>query len=155
MRVNNKKTHILCIHSSQTDKIVSYIRSDESEILSGETFKILGFHFDTTPTATRHVTEVINSFYIKLWTLRFLKRSGMGAEDFLKIYKVVVKVAVEYCCIVVYHSLRHGSKVGESTSAGNEDGRNVDYDGMVRRGALETLEERRRSACLKFAQKAS
>ena len=83
MRVNGKKTQVLCIHANKSSDISSFIKDGESEICSESKLKILGFYFDSEPTAVRHVTETIGKFYSKLWTLRFLKRSGMAQEDIL------------------------------------------------------------------------
>ena len=159
MRVNDKKTQILCIHPSSNDNVTSYIRAGSGEILSKDTLKILGFHFDHTPTATKHVTETINNFYSKLWTLRFLKRSGMGAADLIKIYKTVIRAGAEYCS-VVYHSLIP-DYMAERLERVQEQamkiiyGRGLNYRRMVQEGELETLQERRRTAVKKFALKAS
>ena len=102
--MNEKKTQVLCIHSNNHSQINSYIRTDDGEINSSETLKILGFQFDSKPNAVYHVTETINKFYSKLWTLRFLRKSGMRANDLQKIYSVIIRPAVEYCSIV-YHTL--------------------------------------------------
>ena len=104
MKVNNKKTQILCIHSNKHDRVSSYIRADGEEITSGEKLKILGFHFDTQPNAIRHVTEAISSCYNKMWTLRFLKKSGMPGDELLGIYKVIVRAALEYCSVCLLYT---------------------------------------------------
>ena len=43
MRVNSKKTQILCIHHSKYSKVRSYIRTEGEDIMSGDSLKILGF----------------------------------------------------------------------------------------------------------------
>ena len=45
MRVNCKKTQVLCIHTDKYSQVNSYIRSDQEEICSSSTLKILGFLF--------------------------------------------------------------------------------------------------------------
>ena len=98
-RVNNKKTQILCIHMNKFANVTSYIDTGDGEILSTDKMKILGFYFDNSPNSICHVTEVINQFYGKLWTLRFLKRSEMDSGDLLKVYKTVIRSAVELSLI--------------------------------------------------------
>ena len=104
MRVNDTKTQMLCISPNAHSDISSYINTANSEITSGETLKILGFNFNTKPDASYHVSMLIDKFYSRLWTLRFLKRSGMDKNDLLKVYKTVVVPSIEYCS-VVYDSL--------------------------------------------------
>ena len=52
-----------------------------------QSLKILGFNSNNRPDASHHVSLVIEKFYARLWTLRFLKRSGMTKDDLLKVYK--------------------------------------------------------------------
>ena len=80
MKVNNKKTQMLCIHASNFSNVRSYIRTDDDDIVPGDTLKILGFNFSCDPSANYHVLGVIDKLYSKLWTLRFLKRSEMSEE---------------------------------------------------------------------------
>ena len=61
MQVNEKKTQLLCIAGDSSSDVSSYIRTDTGEISSGKALKILGFHFDSKPSAVYHVTQVINS----------------------------------------------------------------------------------------------
>ena len=68
MRVNKKKTQILCIHANKDSKINSYITTENEQINSGDSLKILGFHFGTDPNAVLHVTLLVEKFYRKLWS---------------------------------------------------------------------------------------
>ena len=77
MRVNGKKTQILCIHANNDSKVTSYIGSEQGDINSTTSLKILGFNFGVEPNAVYHVTLLIEKFYRKLWSLRFLRKSGM------------------------------------------------------------------------------
>ena len=154
MRVNEKKTQILCIHANKDSKITSYIRTDTGEINSTNKLKILGFYFDSTPTAVCHVTQVINKFYVKLWSLRFLKRSGMAASDLLKVYETVIRAGVEYAS-VVYNSLipKYMSdrlELVQKQACRIIFGRGISYQSLLDDGRIESLADRRRSACLKF-----
>ena len=83
----------------------------------------------------------------------------MSTEDLLKIYKVVVRSAVEYCS-VVYHSLipqylADRLELLQKQTMRIIYGNNLDYGAMIESNKLETLASRREAACLKFAQKAS
>ena len=104
MVVNGKKTQMLCVNACKHNNVSSVIRSEELEIKSGNSLKLLGFTFDSRPNANRHVESLIEKFYTRLWTLRFLKRSGLSTSRLLEIYNTVLRSAVEYCS-TVYHSL--------------------------------------------------
>ena len=158
MRVNEQKTQILCIHGNPNSNIRSYIRTEEEEIVSADTLKILGFSFSNKPDATHHVTELVHKFYNKLWTLRFLKRNGMDRAGLLKIYFSVLRPAVEYCS-TVYHSsipqyMSDRLERLQKQAIRIIYGPGVDYNRLVSSGVLETLEERRTKACIRFANRA-
>ena len=149
---------LLCIHTDKHSIVNSYIRTDESTISSGHQLKILGFYFDNNPNAVCHVTKVIEAFYSKLWTLRFLRRSGMAPMELLKVYFTVIRAAVEYAS-VVYHSLIPKYLSDRLERIQNQAmkiifGNSVDYDRLVEEGIIQTLESRRDAACIDFANKA-
>ena len=103
MKVNAAKTQMLCINSSNHNSVESYIRvRDGEEIISGQSLKILGFDFNDDPSATHHVTGVINKMYGKLWVLRFLKRSGMEKDQLMKVYKEVIRTSAEYSLSLIH-----------------------------------------------------
>ena len=104
MKVNQKKTQILCIHSIKDSNVTSYIETSGEPIESGTGLKILGFNFSPEPNAVCHVNKVIDKFYNRLWTLRFLKRSGMSKDRLLQVYKQIIRSGAEYCS-TVYNSL--------------------------------------------------
>ena len=158
MVVNENKTQVLCIHSSKFSEVKSYIRTKNGRIESTDNLKILGFRFNTAPNATYHVNGVIKSMYNKLWTLRYLKKSGMDQSGLLNIYKMIVRSAAEYCS-VVYHSLipkylADGLERAQKQAMKIVFGRGMDYARILEDGVLETLEERREKSCLRFAMKA-
>ena len=121
--------------------------------------KILGFYFDCNPSAVCHVNRVITNFYNKLWVLRFLKRSGMGKEELLKVYFTVIRSAVEYCS-TIYNSLIPQYLADKLERIKKQSmkiiyGTGVDYGELLENNAIETLKSRRDAATLRFAQKAS
>ena len=157
MKVNENKTQLLCIHPYNNERVTSYIKTEDSVLKSGETLKILGFTFDSRPDASYHVKKLVTKFYGMLWSLRFLKRSGMEISDLVKVYETMIRPAVEYAS-VVYHTLipeylseqlesvqKHAMKIIH--------GWNMDYMGMVDRGEISTLKNRRIEAVKKFALK--
>ena len=119
--------------------------------------KILGFRFDSRPNANKHVEELIERFYQKLWTLRFLKRSGIRDDDLLSLYYCSVRSAVEYCS-VIYHSLIPATLAKKLEAIQRQAlriiyGWEVNIEEIMEVKNIETLEERREKAVLSFALK--
>ena len=105
MKVNQKKTQLLCIHGCSDSVVKSYIETGSSEsIESASTLKILGLNFNHEPNATYHVQTLVDKMYSRLWTLRFLKRSGMARRRLLHVYKQILRPCMEYCS-TVYNSM--------------------------------------------------
>ena len=104
------------------------------------------------PSAVKHVTETIRRFYPKLWTLRYLKKNVMPADDILNIYKIVVRLAVEYCS-VVYHSLITQYMVDKLEQCRLFSGQTAATVDLLDRGVIESLEARRVASCRRFAEK--
>ena len=59
MRVNEKKTQLLCVSASTYTEVNSYIRYNGSRIMSTDSLKILGFVFGSRPTVRPHVDNLI------------------------------------------------------------------------------------------------
>ena len=91
MCVNCKKTQMLCVNSNKFESITTFINTPEGPIESTDSLKILGFNFGVEPSATKHVKIIIEKLYAKLWTLRFLRRSGMRTSDLKKVYDTVIR----------------------------------------------------------------
>ena len=149
---------MLCIHSDKSSEVKTYFRTDSGVIESGSKLQILGFYFDANPNAVCHVTEVINKFYSKLWTLRFLRRSGMPSKDMPNVYFTVIRSTVEYCSIV-YNSMIPQYMSDKLEMIQRQAmriiyGRGVDCNKLVSDGVIEELKTRRENACIRFARKA-
>ena len=144
--------------SSSSSKVNSYIRTPAGIIESKESLKILGFTFSNEPNANAHVKILIEKMYRKLWSLRFLKRSGMRKEKLLVVYKSIIRPTADYCA-VVYNSLipeylseqlgrvqRHALRI--------IFGSNVDVDSKMEENQVEKLADRRYKKSVDFANKA-
>ena len=59
MKVNERKTQMLCINASKNNTISSYIRTSSGKIQPTNKLKILGFTFDNNPNASCHVNGLI------------------------------------------------------------------------------------------------
>ena len=69
MKVNQKKTAILCMSDaiSFTPKVC--MRIEDGEVRSGDTLKLLGFTFTRSPTVNHHVEEIVRKLRSRLWPL--------------------------------------------------------------------------------------
>ena len=161
MKVNEDKTQMLCVNACINNEVNSYIRvsGNEERISSTDRLKILGFNFGREPNAVLHVTTLIEKMYGKLWTLLFLKKSGMKESSLLNIYKDVLRPSAEYSSIV-YNTL-----IPEYLSDKLENmqkqamkiiyGWNIDYSKVLEDEVISSLKHRRQEASLRFALKAS
>ena len=158
MRVNQKKTQMLCMHPFTSEDITSFISTIEGKIVSTDSLKILGFYFNKDPNANFHVTKLVDSFYAKLWSLRFLKRSGMGISDLIKVFDTVIRPSVEYSSVIynpmISKKLADKLELVQKQAIRIIYGYHCDYDRMVGDGRIETLKKRRDDKTLIFAKRA-
>ena len=104
MKVNDSKTQMLCM-SPSVHKCKSYlITNDGTRIESSESLKLLGFHFDEQPSPHAQVEAMVSKFRRRLWSLRYLKKSGMVSVDLCHAYTTYLRPVLEYGSIPI-HSL--------------------------------------------------
>ena len=157
MQVNNTKTQMLCVHSCRHNIAKCHIETPNGNICSSDELKLLGFPFSSQPNANRHVELLIERFHAKLWTLRFLKRSGLDENRLLGVYNSAIRSTVEYCS-VVYHSMIPGYLADELEAIQRRAlrifyGWNIDVRTLMEVKGIEELRTRRESAVLRFALK--
>ena len=157
MKVNCDKTQMLRINSCVHNNVSSFIGDNDNKITSTNVIKLLGFNVDCRPNASRHVELLIEKFYSRLWTLRFLKKSRLSEVKLLEMYNTVLRSAVESCS-VVYHSMIPKALANKLESIQRQAlriiyGWNSDIDEVMSIKSIESLEERRMKAVLNFALK--
>lgn len=159
MKVNGKKTQMLCI-SGHSHEVKSYINiGDGKKIVSGDTMKILGFTFGTRPTAQAHINVLLPKMRRRLWMLTHLQSAGMGRTDLANVFFSVIRPVADFAC-VAYHSL-----LSEKQSAAIEKiqlrafktiyGPHVSYATVLKEMGFQTMKERRLELLEKFAIKTS
>ena len=105
MKVNTGKTQLLCITDNRTNSAVqSYIKHGPEKIVSGNELKILGFVFGTSPTVRPHVEYMLKKARRRLWTLRHVKRAGLGQSDLLRTFNTLIRPTLEYAA-PTYHPM--------------------------------------------------
>ena len=156
MKVNSSKTQMLCISSNINYNVTSYIRTGGEEIRSTEELKILGFWFSNKPNVSLHVQKMAKKFRSRLWSLRHLKQSGMTPGDLLFVYTTVLRPVLDFA-VPTYHPLL---SIGQSQCLEKLQqkalyivyGHHLSYDEALAVSNLTTLQERRDTLTLNFAQ---
>ena len=160
MRVNTKKTNLLCISDALSFKAeASILATDGTELVSGQTneLKLLGFRFGPRPTCTTHIESVRRSFRGRYWLLIHMKQNHFTEAELVKAYTVIVRPVAEYCS-VVFHSMMTAQQDEQierlqSTALRYIYGYGLSYSKMREMSGLATLRSRRIEACDKFAAK--
>ena len=159
--VNPSKTQLLCIHPSGKN-MKTYITTREGDgsikrIESADELKIVGFFFGPKPDVSRHVDYLVKKFNVNLWSLRFLKRSGMSQSDLLFVYKNALRPVLDFAAPSYNSILTMSQKISleqlQLRSAKVIFGENVSYRTVLDSGHLESLQNRRDELTLNFARK--
>ena len=105
MKVNNDKTSILCVSDALNYRASAFFRDSDGKVLeSGDSMKMLGFHFDRRPTCHAHIEVLKKRMRERTWVLWHLKHAGFTQNELARVYKTVIRPVLDYCC-VVYHPL--------------------------------------------------
>ena len=107
MRVNWKKTQLLCITAAVNSDVTAYVQTDEELIESSESMTLLGFRFSSKPTVTSHIDSTRTKFNSHSWIIRHLKQAGVKDIDLVKIFATVIRPVIEYAA-PVYHPMLNG-----------------------------------------------
>ena len=92
MRVNSKKTQLLCISAAGRADVSTFATSPtDGTMYSSKSLKILGFHFGTRPNADAQVEHMKKKFYQRLWLLCHLVKNGLPEADIMAMYCYAVK----------------------------------------------------------------
>ena len=158
MVVNSGKTKVLCISDAQTYKAVSFLLDgDGCRLESGETMKILGFHFNSRPSCHAHVEALRKRMREKVWVLRHLGKAGFNQDELATVYRSVIRPMLDYCS-VTYHSMLTDEqdqivKRLQSQALKSIYGYRMSYAEMRERARVTTLRARRTELCDKFVKK--
>ena len=93
---NDSKTQMLCMHGSH-NKCLTYLETTAGDkVQTGERLKVFGFMFDQNPDPLAHLVYILKKFRTRMWTIRYLKRAGLGRDDLLRAYLVFLRPVLEY-----------------------------------------------------------
>ena len=158
MKVNSAKTAMLCLSDATSYSASAHIySSDGNEIRSGDTLKVLGFHFSSRPTVHAHVEALRKRFRRKYWIFYHLRKAGFTEEELARVYRTILLPIADYCA-AVYHSLLNDEQDQvierlQSQALRCIYGPYISYKKMREMAEVTTLRQRRIEICDKFAKK--
>ena len=158
MKVNAKKTNMICISDSlHFDTRAHIFDRDGEKVSSGDSLKVLGWHFSSKPTVEAHLVVLRKRFRERYWTLRHLRHNGFSTEDLIKVYKSIVRPVAEYM-LEIFHSMMtdaqdEGLERLQTHALKCIYGTGLSGRRMRDLAGLETLRDRRIARCDSFANK--
>ena len=158
LRVNNSKTTLLTVSGATSYKASSHIYDEENKrIDSVEKLKTVGFVFNERGDVSSQLGALKSRFRSRTWTLRHLRQTDFSEEELKRFYTTNIRPIVEYSS-VVYHSMitkemSHDLEMQQSRALKNIYGNTYSYSRLLELAGLETLQQRREAACIKFAEK--
>ena len=78
MKVNSKKTQLLCITANTTSDTYSYIRTGNEKIISTNSLKILGFMFGNSPNVNAHISLFVCFGCLERGPFRCIRHTRKG-----------------------------------------------------------------------------
>ena len=160
LKVNGKKTQMLCVNAAVSTCVSSYIRNRQevsSRIKSAETMKILGFYFGSQPKADTHFEEMSRKFRKRLWFLRNIKRATVDQKELVECYCCFLRPILEYCSNVfgpmLSNTLVMKLEKLQTSALRIVFGYRLSSHELLQKAGLTTLEERRKILFRNFAMK--
>ena len=156
MRVNDRKTQLLCITASH-DEVKSYIKSEGRRILSSDSLKILGYTFGDRPNPQAHLDSVLPKLRRRLWLINKLLQSGMRQRSLKTVYFSMIRSLAEFGA-VAFHSLLNIRQTEELESIQRRAlkavyGYDRSYRTILSSENIPTMKARRAELLLNFAEK--
>ena len=151
---------MMCISAARSYTPSAYISTaTDSEVVSVESMKILGFYFNTERNVKSNMTAVQKKVKCRLWALRHLKRNGFSQDDLIRVYKAMILPIAEYCS-AVYHTMITLADSLELERLQMQALKNIygwkkSYSELLEKSGLERLDVRRKEAFAKLAKKIS
>ena len=113
--------------------------------------------YGQTPTAAEQVKEITRKFNERVWVIRNLIRAGWKRQSTLKIYKTVLRPALEFANVIYGPLLNSGQTAAierlQKRCLRMIYGWEKSYETLLQESNLTTLEERRKERIDRFACK--
>ena len=158
MKVHPDKTTMLCISETKSYLPSAYIEdSSGAKIKSGDSMKVLGFHFSSDPDMSAQVASIRKKIRARTWALTHLGHCGFSKADLLEVFRSSILPVHDYCSCVFNSSLTGTQSDSLERLQANAlkaiYGYQYSYRSLLLMSGLKTLKERRDDRDLKFARK--
>ena len=156
MRVNDKKTGLLCVSLARSFKARAVLRGrNGEEIKSSDSLKFLGFTLDSDCSVKTHVANLCKKLRSRSWALAKLRRNGMNQEDITKVYTTIIRPVVEYAA-AAWHPMLTVEQSEELERQQTQAMKNIVGPGISAAKMrdmlnIELLATRRKKAVIRFA----
>ena len=160
MKINLKKTKLMLFNPCRSRDFMPDFKLDGAELELVEETKLLGVIIRSDLSWVSNTEYMIKRANKKLWCLRRLKKLGADGEDLKDVYIKQIRSILEFA-VPVWHGSITGDerlqleRVQKSALHIILGDQYVSYRLALKEMALETLFERRRKLCLKFAKKSA
>ena len=157
MRVNNKKTQLICVSAHPHLDITCTMDIGGKEIESEKNMKVLGFILDHKVGMEGHIKHITKKYSMIAWTLRHLKKANVPQKALVEVYCALIRSVLEYAAQLFHHSITgdQSEKIERvqrwSLKSIFEFG--TSYRRALDLSGLERLDSRRHGLCLRFAKK--
>ena len=158
MKVNCKKTQLLCVSLDNGCDTRAEIKVGHETIRSKDSLKLLGFMLGSNASMQAQFEFIRKKFRAKFWSLLHLRKAGIVGRKLYRLYCVFVRSVIETNC-VIYDSMltQYQSNAIERLQKMCVKlcfGLGRHYADICEEQEIDTLLERRGDAKRKFVQKA-
>ena len=159
LKVNAAKTQLLCISTAINYDVRARILTDDVEITSADTLKIVGFTFGRRPGVGAHVDALRRKYGARAYVIRHLKhQAGLPSEDLVRIYCSLIRPIFEYAA-PAFHTLLTEEQSErlermQRMSLKTIFGWCTPYEECLQKAGIVTLKERRNELFKNFTRKA-
>ena len=158
MKINCRKTQLLCYSVDNGYKATATISAQGETIVAQDSMKLLGYMLGTAPGATDQVNFIKKKFRAKFWSLIHLRKANIKERRLFKLYAAIIRPVLETNC-VVFHPMLTVTQSNELERLQKQVvrlcfGHNRPYDDICLIHNIKTLRERREERIRKFTAKA-
>ena len=158
MRVNCRKTQLLCISPDNGYKAWASFGTEDGSIRSQETMKLLGFMLGSSQGVTDHFDLLPRKFRARFWSLIHLRRAGIRGLRLHKLHATLIRPVLE-ANAVVFHPMLTRTQSDALERLQKQVfrlcfGMDSSYGTLLGAHNLKTLHQRREEAIVRFVSKA-
>ena len=160
MKLNTAKCKFMLFNPTINYDFIPELEIDGRELDTMEEMKMLGLVLSNDLSWRPNTDNMVMKAYKRIWMIKRLKSRGANLDDLTDIYTKQIRSVLEFGvpvwnCGLTKAEVTDIERVQKSflhIALGDSYG---DYDNALSISKLETLEERRKNLCIKFAKKAA